>query len=152
MGGKSRHQEYRYQFKTLALQNARDCGFGSTVNFNLPQNFIAVKNLWVHLRIQFAAGEPTANQKITGIGSKTFSIGGTNQPLMRPLNLSADANREIEFKYNLQDIIPLLAITAPTLGNQGFFTLGIQHPNILSNVATIKLWKIDVIYTTQGIR
>jgi hypothetical protein len=152
MSGTTRKQEYRYQFKTLALQGSRDCGTGGSVNFMLPQNFIAVKNLFVHVRIQFNVAEPSANQKISGIGSKTFSINPANQPLMRPLALTADANREIDLKVDLFDIIPKLAITAPALGNQGYFNIGIQHPNNLSNFATIKLWKIDVIYTTQGIR
>lgn len=151
MGGITRHKEYEYNFKTIALQNAKTCGYGATLNFNLPGNFIAVKNLWVHIRIQFNAAEPVGNQKIIGIGTKNWPADGA-QPLMKPLNLTADANRRIDFTADLTEILSKLAITNPSLYQQGFIGVGIQHPNSLANFATIEIWKADLVYTTQGIR
>lgn len=151
MGSETRHKEYEYQYKTIALQNARDCGYGSTLNFNLPANFMAIKNLWVHVRIVFDAAEPVGNRKIIGIGPKTWPVEGA-QPLMKPLNLTADANRRIDFTADLTEIINQLVVTNPSLYQQGFIGIGLQHPNALSNIATIEIWKTDLVYTTQGIR
>jgi len=152
MGAESRHQEYRYQYKTIALQNARDCGAGATLNFNLPSNLLEIKNLWAHIRIVFHASEPVGNQKIIGIGTRQFSTDDFNQPLMKPLNLTADANRRIDFTADLTQIIKQLIINDASLAAQGFVGIGILHPTYLSQIATIEIWKMDLVYTTQGIR
>ena len=137
MGAESRHQEYRYQYKTIALQNARDCGAGATLNFNLPSNLLEIKNLWAHIRIVFHASEPVGNQKIIGIGTRQFSTDDFNQPLMKPLNLTADANRRIDFTADLTQIIKQLIINDASLAAQGFVGIGILHPTYLSQIATI---------------
>lgn len=152
MGGTTREQEYKYQFKTIAINNGKDCGYGGTLNFNLPANFIEAKNLWAHVRLRFDVAEPTANQKLTAIGPRTYSANPTNQPLMKPLNLVADANREIDAKVELTDYIKKLIINAPALGNQGFFNIGVSYPILLTANVTILIWKLDLVYTTQGIR
>lgn len=152
MGGQSRHQEYKYQYKTISLQNARDCGAGATLNFNLPSNLLEIKNLWAHIRIVFHASEPTANQKIIGIGTRTFSSNDFNQPKMKPLNLTADANRRIDFTYDLTEVIKDLVINDAALFAQGYVGIGILHPAYLTQLATIEIWKMDLVYTTQGIR
>lgn len=151
MGGITREQEYRYQFKTIALKNATSCGYGGTVNFNLPTNFLEIKNLWAHVSIVFHASEPTGNQKILGIGPKTFSSNLLDQPLMKPLNLTADGNRRIDFTADLTEILLNIAITDPAAFKQGYFDIGILHP-LLAQLATIEIWKMDLVYTTQGIR
>lgn len=151
MGSLTRHQEYRYQYKTISLQNAIDCGYGGTVNFNLPSNVLEIKNLWAHIRIVFNASEPVANRKIIGIGTKQWPVDG-EQPLMKPLNLTADANRRIDFTADLTEILRLLELKDAAYYSQGFVGVGIQHPNPLQYVATIEIWKMDLVYTTQGIR
>ena len=152
MGGVTRHQEYRYQYKTIALQNAKDCGAGATLNFNLPSNVLEIKNLWAHIRIRFDAAEPVGNQKIIGIGTRTFTGNDFVQPKMKALNLTADANRRIDFTYDLTEIIRNLTINDAALFAQGFVGIGILHPAYLSQIATIEIWKMDLVYTTQGIR
>ena len=152
MGGVTRHQEYRYQYKTISLQNARDCGAGATLNFNLPSNILEIKNLWAHIRIVFHASEPVGNRKIIGIGTRQFSSNDFNQPLMKPLNLVADANRRIDFTYDLTEIIKQLVVNDAAIFAQGFVGIGILHPDYLQQLATIEIWKMDLVYTTQGIR
>lgn len=153
MASGSRVQEYPYQYKSISLQNARDCGQGGTVNFNLPEDFIAAKNLYAHIRIQFDAAEPTANQKIIAIGQPTYPPEGA-QPKMIPLNLSADANRRIDLEIDLTPLIPKLDVFGASfaLYGQSHLSIGILHPNILSGFANIEIWKLDLVYTTQGIR
>lgn len=152
MGGQTRHQEYRYQYKTISLQNARDCGAGATLNFNLPSNILEIKNLWAHIRIVFHASEPVGNRKIIGIGTRVFSSNDFNQPKMKPLNLVADANRRIDFTYDLTEIIKNLVVNDAAIFAQGFVGIGILHPDYLQQLATIEIWKMDLVYTTQGIR
>lgn len=152
MGGQTRHQEYRYQYKTISLQNARDCGPGGTLNLNLPSNLLEVKNLWAHVRIVFHASEPVQNRKIIGIGPRVFSSNDFNQPLMKQLNLTADANRRIDFTADLTQIVKQLIISDPALYAQGYIGIGILHPDYLQQLATIEIWKMDLVYTTQGIR
>ena len=151
MGAITREQEYRYQFKTIALQQATTCGYGGTVSFNLPVGFLEAKNLWAHVRVQFDAAEPVDNRKILGIGPKQFSADMLNQPLMKPLNLTADVNRRIDFTADLTEIIKNIQIAQPAFFYQGSFDIGIIHP-LLVNLAKVEIWKIDLIYTTQGIR
>ena len=151
MGGQSRHQEYKYQYKTISLQNARDCGDGGTLNFNLPANVLKVKNLWAHIRIVFNASEPIANQKISGIGQKVWPYSAP-QPKMKPLNLVADANRRIDFTADLTEILASLDLTNAAYYSQGFIGVAIQHPITLTQIANIEIWKMDLVYTTQGIR
>lgn len=152
MGGAiTRQQEYKYQYKTISLQRATSCGYGGTVNFNLPANTLEIKNLWAHVRIQFNASEPSGNQKILGIGPKTFSSNLLNQPLMKQLNLTADGNRRIDFTADLTEIINNIIVEDAAFFQQGYFDIGILHP-LLSFNATIELWKMDLVYTTQGIR
>lgn len=151
MGGTTRQQEYPYQFKTLAVKNARDCGQGMTINMSLPTNILAIKNIFVHCRIQFDAAEPVLNQKIDGIGSPTYPYEGA-QPKMKPLALVADGNREIDLKQDLTDMIGTLQVYPPAAYSQGYISIGIHHPIILAQLATIKICKIDIVYTTQGIR
>lgn len=151
MGGQTRHQEYRYQYKTISLQNARDCGNGGTLNFNLPSNALKIKNLWAHIRIVFHASEPVGNQKISGIGQKLWPYDGA-QPKMKPLALVADGNRRIDFTADLTQILTSLDLTDAAYYSQGFVGIGIQHPNTLTQIATIEIWKMDLVYTTQGIR
>lgn len=153
MGGASRHQEYRYQYKTISLQNARDCGAGATLNFNLPSNILEIKNLWAHIRIVFHASEPIGNRKIIGIGTRVFNpTSDFIQPKMKPLNLTADANRRIDFTYDLTEIIKDLVVNDAAIFAQGFVGIGILHPDYLQQIATIEIWKMDLVYTTQGIR
>lgn len=151
MGGTTRHQEYKYQYKNISLQNATSCGYGGTVSFNLPANTLGIKNVWAHVRIRFHASEPSGNQKILGIGPKTFSSDLLNQPLMKQLNLTADGNRRIDFTADLTEIIKNISIEDAAFFQQGYFEIGILHP-LLTQLATIEIWKIDLAYTTQGIR
>lgn len=153
MGGQTRHQEYRYQFKTIAIAAGKDCGYGGTLNFNLPAGFIEAKNLYAHVRLKFGASEPTGNRKLKAIGPRVFAADFVTQPLMKQVNLTADATtREIDLKIDLTDLIPNLQITPPALGIQGYFDIGLLYPNALSGTVDILLWKLDLIYTTQGIR
>lgn len=152
MGGITREQEYRYQYKTISLQNAVDCGPGGTVNFNLPSNVLEIKNLWAHVRIRFHASEPVGNQKIIGIGPRVLGSSDFSQPLMKPLSLTADGNRRIDFTADLTEIVRDLVITDPAYYAQGFVGIGILHPAYLTQLATIEVWKMDLVYTTQGIR
>jgi hypothetical protein len=150
MGGQSRNQEYGYQYKSISLAGATSCGQGGTVSFNLPQNLLEIKNVFTHVIIDFNPSEPIANKKVDGVGSPIYPPNGA-QPYMIPMNVSATGNR-IELEIDLTQIKDKLVITPASSYAQGFVSIGIHHPNNLAYGATIKLWKIELIYTTQGIR
>lgn len=151
MGGQTRHQEYRYQYKSISIKNGWSCGNGATVSMNLPTDFLEAKNLYCHLRIRFHASEPSAKRKITYIGQPTWPPTG-EQPKMIYVNKTADADRYIDLKIDLTQLIPELDIQEPTFFQQGYFNIGIIHPEVLSQLATVELWKMDLVYTTTGIR
>lgn len=151
MGGQTRHQEYRYQYKSISTQNARSCGYGATISFNLPSDFLEAKNLYCHLRIRFHASEPSANQKILYIGQPQWPP-EDEQPDMVYVNLTADGDRRIDLEIDLTQIIEKLTVQEPAFGQQGYFNIGILHPGILEQLATVELWKMDLVYTTTGIR
>lgn len=153
MGSQTRNQEYRYQFKTIAIGNGKDCGYGGQLNFNLPADFIEAKNLWAHVRLKFNASEPSGNRKLKAIGEKIFAADFVTQPKMKQVNLTADpTTREIDLKIDLTDILDDLTINPPALYQQGYFSIGLLYPNALSYTVDILIWKLDLIYTTQGIR
>jgi len=151
MGGTTRHQEYRYQYKSISAKNAISCGYGATMSFNLPSDFLEAKNLYSHIRIKFDAATPVGNRKILYIGKPQYPPEG-EQPDMVYVNLAADGNRVIDFTIDLTQIIEKLQYNEPSFGVQGYFNVGIIHPGIITNIATVELWKMDLVYTTTGIR
>lgn len=151
MGSITREQEYRYQYKTISLQNGFSCGNGGTMNFNLPSNVLEIKNLWAHVRLVFDAAEPVDNRKVYGIGQPTYPPDGA-QPKMKVLNLTADANRRIDFSIDLTDVIKELDVVPAAIYQQGFIAIKVHYPNTLVKSAIMELWKMDLVYTTQGIR
>lgn len=153
MGGQTREQEYTYQYKSISVgNNAFTCGYGATVNFRLPQNFIEAKNAFMYIVVDFDPAEPLANRKITAVGSPTYPPDGP-QPNMLTVNKVYDPvfTQRVEFKIDLTQIIKKLQVVPPALGSQGYMPIGIKHP-LLTYTATIKLWKVELVYTTQGIR
>lgn len=151
MGGQTRHQEYRYQYKSISAKNARSCGYGATMSFNLPSDFLEAKNLYCHLSIVFHASEPVGNRKILYVGQPAWPPEG-EQPAMIYVNQTADGNRRIDLKVDLTQIIDKIVPQPPEFGGQGYFNVGILHPGILEQLATVELWKMDLVYTTTGIR
>lgn len=151
MGSITRHQEYRYQYKTISMNNAITCGQGGTLNFNLPANVLEIKNLWAHIRVRFDAAEPVDNRKISGIGQVVWPF-DSPQPKVKPLALVADGNRRIDFTADLTEILDTLEVTGVAAFAQGFIGVGIRHPNNLTKIAIVEIWKMDLVYTTQGIR
>jgi hypothetical protein len=151
MGGTTRHQEYRYQYKSVSTQNARTCGNGATMSFNLPSDFLEAKNLYCHIRVRFHASEPVGNQKILYIGQPAWPPDG-EQPNMVYVNRSADGDRRIDLEIDLTQIIEKLEQQPAAFGGQGYFNVGILHPGVLAQLATVELWKMDLVYTTTGIR
>jgi len=151
MGGTTRHQEYRYQHKSISTQAALSCGYGATMSFNLPSEFLEAKNLYAHISIVFHASEPVDNRKILYIGQPSYPQTGP-QPNMVYVNKTADANRRIDLEIDLTQIIEKLEPQAPAFSQQGYINIGILHPGILTQLATVELWKMDLVYTTTGIR
>ncbi len=172
MGTKTRSQEYTYQYKSMNVGNGSTypstfCGWGGAFQVNLPENILEIKKLWTHLIIQFGTtigGTTIASQykellNIGGVQSKIVNgqytvSGGAN------LNIAADSNGYVNSSVDLTSVLSSMPIQPSTAFNQPYFTIPFYVPLVpyinygqqYGNTGDIITWKIDMEYTTLGIR
>lgn len=155
----SRNQEYPYQCKTVSLADAQ-CRWLEvhTLVVFLPKDLIEIKNLFVYLAIGFdkieqlgQMVENTTPPELRKIGW----IGGSGGRKMFNTGLEGDT---ASVKYDFSNELELfgLANGKPTEVN-GTKTLKLEFGcgNSGSNGmlhGKVRLWKVDMVYTTRGIR
>jgi hypothetical protein len=154
MGSKSRTQEYPYLYKEISIVNSTICGYGPWMTLYFPDNMRALKSIWMRIAIVFANDEPINNQTInnillyntdTPIGGKPFNANKV------PVNISA-TNSVIDYSIDLQSQIPNFTILTDA-EDRPYTLIGLEMPLLYdTHDNEITLWKIDYIYTTQGIR
>ena len=167
MGSSSRKQVYPYQYKSNSVINQYICGGNpatsgsqypraNTLGISVPDNILQMTAVWVRIIISFNASEPTANQQILGWslqpttyvytpGYSKFAANGSNTTTTQ-----AQGN-VIDFTINLQSLLPYIYYFPSSANYPSYFELSFMTPSLV-NSATINLWKVDMIYTTQGIR
>lgn len=170
MGTKTRSQEYTYQYKSMNIggsstQPVPFCYWGAAFQVNLPENILAIKKLSSHLIIQFA----TALRDGTTIGSqykKLLNIGGVKSSIVNgqytisggaQLNIAADSNGYVNASVDLTSVLSNMPIQPSTAFNQPYITIPFYVPlapdgSYYNNAGDIITWKIDMEYTTLGIR
>ncbi len=154
----TKNQHYKYSMRT-ALSQSFWCTGVILMRLQEPDDAITMENLFMHFRHTFDTGVASGNRKITRIGIVSsqpglgwFDSAGGNYPILgQPtyhrfvdVNFVADANRVVDFNFDLSSLIDkdrpaenLVYVKAPDILN--------------SNQGTISIWKLDGIYTTNGI-
>lgn len=160
MSGQTRRQEYKYQYKTLAVARTTFCGYGPTMSVSIPDNLLELKNLCVHASLVFDSSVSAPNRVLHWIG------GGYNmdpapanktsdeQPRMMHISEAADANRRVDVTIDLSHLIDQLEFDTSGSFDQPSFELGMITDPTNNNSVTgaLELWKVDMIYTTKGIQ
>lgn len=162
----SRVQEYDYQHKTIALASAYFQYLEAhTLVMLLPKDLIEVKNLYICLEIDFkdlVFDLATPPQYVQPQSNPTPSylrkiqwIGGDGE--RKNIGISAE-NNIARYKHDFSNELNLFGILNGKpqqingqkslkiqfgCGNQG------QNSNLRGKV---RLWKVDIVYTTKGIR
>lgn len=166
MSSLSRNQEFKYQYKTIAVANQYFCGYGPTLMVSVPDNLLDIKAIFMHAVLRFNPGVPSAMRKIIWAGGrypgKIVGLSG-NVPdpengNMIKVDISAHpTTRVVDLKLDIthikEDIIAALSED----------TFSFDQPRIRLSLITdesdgfnvdgeVILWKIDFAYTTTGIQ
>jgi hypothetical protein len=169
MGSESRKQVYPFQYKANSTVNNYICGgyaanasgvnypLATTYGLSVPDNILQMTALWTRIIISFDPTEPVANQQILGFSIQPPTYVYTAAPRYSfvpngstTLNVQAVGN-VIDFSINLQSLLPYIYYFPSSANYAAYFELSVMTPG-LTRTATINLWKVDMIYTTQGIR
>lgn len=160
MARQSRHQEYQYQYRQVAVARTIFCGYGPSLNVSIPDNMLKLINVSLHASIVFDPSVSAPSRKLWWMGGKALynpypdqSLKAV-QPAMMPINLLADANRRVDVTIDISHLIPLLTIdSSPTFDQPSFEVDLITDPSgSFAITGVIELWKVDYIYTTKGIQ
>lgn len=156
----SRKAEFPYNHKTISVGNAVFMWLRShTLIMFLPKDLIEIKNLFVYLEVDFSKVRnqswvvinnptPVELRKIGWIGGtggrKYFNTPATNNIA----SVRYDFSGELD-KFGLHDGRPQEVDGTKSLridfgcGNDD------NNPNVMGN---IRVWKVDIVYTTREIR
>ncbi len=145
----SRKQEFAYQHKTISVADANLLWLTkhSLIVF-LPKDLIQIKNLYVDLAVSFDNVTPSQFRKIAWVGGD----GGhknVDQGLVGGI---------AEFKHDFSDELELFGLDngqPVMINNQKAIKIEFSCGNtVVENdlIGKVKLWKVDLVYTTQGIR
>lgn len=156
MGAQTRNQEYTYQYKNVTITNQQFCGYGPNLQINLPDNVLAIKGLFIRVVAQFDPAESSKTISefiLNGVPAFTFQYKGTTSTV--PVNWQANASNILDARLDLQGQLSKLHIFPGAAGNQPYIIMGMGLNGTTTYSSTtnqILLWKIDLTYTTQGIR
>ncbi len=172
MGTITRNQEYTYQYKSMnvggtATQPVTFCGWGGVFQVNLPDNILEIKKLWVHLIIQFATS--IAGTTITSQYKELLNIGGVQSAIVdgvytvtggAQLNIAADSNGYVDVAVDLTSVLSNMPIQPSSQINQPYIQIPFYVPEMpyqkygqqYGNTGDVITWKVDIEYTTLGIR
>lgn len=156
MGGESRKQEYTYQYKSVSIANVQACGYGPSMQISLPSDLISIKSLWFRAALQYGSAE--TYKQVQTLAWNSISRGSfyyNTHYMQVPVNFTANATTNIvDFTFDATGLLPKTYIYPPNGTNPSQYILfGIENPGgLMSALGTIILWKVDIVYTTQGIR
>lgn len=161
MRTQTRNQEFKYQYKQLAVTNISFCGIGPRLNVSIPENLLDLKAIYMHAVLQFDASVASSKRKIYWAGgSYTYDyVTGVPYPTtdkMVNVNVSADPTTRIaDMTIDLTPLKEQLMTNALI----GSFEQPSIELNLITNVdgdfstnGKVILWKVDFVYTTTGIQ
>lgn len=144
-----RKQEYPFSFKTASGIDLFMCNRKLYFRLVPPDELLEHKGLHTTFICVFDPSVPAPARVIRSIG-----IGSDRPPFVTSdptiykkvtLNKVADANRRVEISI---DLTPLVLRT-----NDNYVVIELDDSLLnVSNLGTIKIWKIDELFTTRGIR
>lgn len=149
MSSLTRNQEFKYQYKNVAIANAYFCGFGPLISVAVPDTLLDIKAIFMHAAVRFNPSVPSSHQKIHQIvvGNAVIDV---DLPAQQPTRV---ADLKIDITHLKDSLLEKLA--------EG--TMTNEQPRIDMRVVTntqselnidgeIILWKVDFAYTTTGIQ
>lgn len=171
MSETTKKQPYKYTSKNISYSNVYQsgnqiCGGGVDLYMIPPKNALTIENLKTRLRVQFPSSVPVGNRVLKRygitIGTGSLFIEDRDRTRLLDVNIAADANRIIDFTF---DLTPFLKKTAVAYREQlldigdldldcmyitAEFIDDISNPENVGG--TIEIWKADALYTTVGIQ
>jgi len=159
-GSQTRHQEVKYQYRSVAVARTIFCGYGPHLDISVPEDLLELKNVAIHASIVFDVSVSAPNRVLHWIGGayvvnpypdQTVS---PTQPAMIHVLESADANRRVDVTIDISHLIPQIEIDDnPTFDQPSFEVSMVTDPTGANSVTgVLEIWKVDLIYTTKGIQ
>lgn len=154
----TKNQFYKYSLRTAVSQSFW-CSSVILMRLQEPDDALTLENLWMHFRATFDAGVASGDRKIIKVGvvneqpglpyfdptaSAYPSFGTITWDRYLDLDITADANRVVDFKLDLSTLIDK--------ENPGSNLVYVQAAANYNNQGNIGIWKQDGIYTTREIR
>ena len=160
----TKRQQYPYSFRSTVMANSQfTCGKKVLLYLVPPENAVTIESLWCHFRFTFdsAIGSPLRYIKSIGVCNE-LPLNENGEPSYHKkfeLNEVADVNRQVDIRLDLSSLL--------NKNNVGFHEYGYDNgddnytfvivefdDDLYQTLATgtIDLWKLDGLFTTQGIR
>lgn len=166
MSTSTKSQFYRYTIRPVAVVNGSACTDKMYLYPVPPEDALTLEGLSTHFRMVFDSGVDVADRVVESIGvANQRPLFYDDEPTIHKkivLNQAADADRRVDIKLDLTDLLvdlksnvawtPLFGADYDD-GDQTF--IYVKLPDSLHNtlnVGTIELWKADSLYTTREIR
>lgn len=159
-GSQTRHQEAKYQYRSIAAARTIFCGYGPHLYVSVPEDLLELKNIAIHASLLFDVSVSAPNRKLHWIGG-AYQINpypdqtvASEQPQMIYINQAADGNRRVDVTIDISHLIPLIPIDDnPTFDQPNFEVSMVTDPTGANSVTgVLEIWKVDLIYTTKGIQ
>ncbi len=163
MSQSSKFQAYPYSMRTV-LGVTDFCTDRTMFYIVPPEDAITIENLFLHFVLLFDAGIAVADRMVKEIGiSDEFVSLGSVAGYSRnyTLNQAADVNRRVDISIDLTALLnkdnvgyreDILDAGDPTTG---YTYIEVKLPESLRDtvvVGTVEMWKVDALFTTQGVR
>ena len=156
-------QHYPFSFRTACAVNVTACTSKIIMFLIPPENALTIEQLYCHFRMTFDSAISSGDRVIEYIGIQDevpLSVSVAPHSLKKfDVNVVADGSRKVDIRLDLSSLL-----TKSKAGYRDYFTdpggYGLTYVVVkfrdalatTSNVGTIDLWKLDGLFTTQGIR
>lgn len=163
MSQSSKVHHYPRSLRTVNMVNVGFCQDKAHFYITPPEDAISIETLYIHLKMTFAVGITASERvlKYIGVGSEIpllIADDPTGYFNKVDLNLSADANRQVEVRLDLtsilkKDNVRYRSYFSDADTNDFTYIIIKTHDNNrgVTDVATIDICKVDAQFTTKGI-
>lgn len=172
MGSQSKQQAYPYSLKTVSasesstsLMSGLICGSRFFMYMLPPKNALTLERLFCHFVFQFDSSIDVADRIIQSIGIVDElppfpETAVSNYQRRQELNIAADSNRRIDVSMDLTHLLNKDNVAyeenafdpGPDDGYTAVEILLSEDIPVLTATGVVELWKIDGLFTTDGIR
>jgi hypothetical protein len=175
MSESTKKQPYTYTLKTATFIGG-DNGFGGDYGYICsngiifylvpPDGALTIENLWVHIFMEFDSSIAVGKRVLKKIGiidtdaSPTLFPSLIDRLKVFDVNISADANRQIDKRIDLSALLKKDNIAYRNLfadsstPDNGYTMVYLGFDDSLAEtsiIGKVKLWKTDALFTTIGI-